>query len=82
MPSVDCVMTVFIREAPIEENTASEWIRTEAATCSCKIVQLCEYEAMRAGTNRTANDTEKRHQFMQHKGQKDKIVGLRSFCIL
>ena len=38
-------MTVFIREAPIEENTASECIRTVAAKYGCKILQLYEYEA-------------------------------------
>ena len=33
-------MTAFIREAPIEENTASECIRTVAATM---VVKLYEY---------------------------------------
>ena len=28
---------LFIREAPIEENTWSEYIRTVAKTCACKI---------------------------------------------
>ena len=36
-------MAVFIREAPIKGNTASECIRTVAATYGCKILQLCEY---------------------------------------
>ena len=38
-------MTVFIRRAPVEENTASECIRAVAATYGCKIVQLYEYDA-------------------------------------
>ena len=38
-------MTVFIREAPIEENSASECIRNVAATYGCKILQLYEYGA-------------------------------------
>ena len=40
----DYFMTVFVQEAPIEENTSSECIRTVAATCGCKILQLDEYE--------------------------------------
>ena len=35
-------MTVFIREAPIEESTTLECIRTIAATYRCKILQLYE----------------------------------------
>ena len=38
-------MNVFIREAPIEEDTASECIHTVAATYGCKILRLYEYEA-------------------------------------
>ena len=38
------VVTAFIREAPIEENTSSEYIRTVAATCGCNIL-MYEYEA-------------------------------------
>ena len=38
-------MTVFIREALIEENTSSECVCTIAATCGCKILQLYDYEA-------------------------------------
>ena len=38
-------MTVFIREAPIEENIGSECILTVAATYGCKLLQLYEYEA-------------------------------------
>ena len=37
--------TVFIREAMIEENTASECICTESATYASKLLQLYEYEA-------------------------------------
>ena len=36
-------MSVFIREAPIEENTASECIRTVAAMNGGRILQLYEY---------------------------------------
>ena len=42
-------MDVFIQEALIEENTASGCIRTVAATCGCKILQLCKYEANEYG---------------------------------
>ena len=38
-------MTVFIRRAPVEENTASERIRPVAATYGCKILQPHEYDA-------------------------------------
>ena len=38
-------MTVLIRRAPVEDNTASECIRTVAATHGCKILQLYEYNA-------------------------------------
>ena len=38
-------MTVFIRGAPVEDNTASECVRTVAATNGCKILQLYEYNA-------------------------------------
>ena len=38
-------MTVFIRRAPVEENTASECISTVAATYGCKILKLYEYDA-------------------------------------
>ena len=41
--------TVFIRKAPIRENTSSECIRIVAAMCSCKILQLYEYEANECG---------------------------------
>ena len=37
-------MNVFIREAPIDENIASEGIRTAATTHGCKILQLCKYD--------------------------------------
>ena len=39
-------MTVFIRRAPVGDNTASECIPTIAATYGvCKILQLYEYYA-------------------------------------
>ena len=38
-------MTVLIRRTPVEDNTASECIRTVAATYGCKILQLYEYDA-------------------------------------
>ena len=40
----DYFLTVFIRRAPVENNTASECICTVAATYGCKILQLCEYD--------------------------------------
>ena len=42
-------MTIFIPEAPIEGNTASECIRTVAAMYGCKILQPYEYEANEYG---------------------------------
>ena len=38
-------MTVFIRRAPVEDNTASERIHTVAATYGCKILQPYKYDA-------------------------------------
>ena len=38
--SIDFLMTVFIREAQVEENNSSECIRTVAATYGCKILRL------------------------------------------
>ena len=38
-------MTVLNRRAPVKHNTASECIRTVAATYGCKILQLYEYDA-------------------------------------
>ena len=38
-------MTVFIRRAPVKDNTASGCICTAAATYGCKILQLYEYDA-------------------------------------
>ena len=35
-------MTVFIRRAPVKDNTTSECIRIIAATYGCKILQLYE----------------------------------------
>ena len=39
------LMNVFIPEAPIEKNIASECIRIVAATYGCKNLQLYEYDA-------------------------------------
>ena len=39
------LMNVFIPEALIKKNIASECIRTVAATFGCKTLQLCEYDA-------------------------------------
>ena len=50
-------MIVFIRRAQEEDNTASECIRTVAATCDCKILQPYKYDGNMYGTIRTANDT-------------------------
>ena len=41
----------------MEDNTASECVRTVAATYGCKILQLYEYNANVYDTIRTANDT-------------------------
>ena len=38
-------MTVFIRREPVDDNTASECIRTVAATYDCKILQPYAYDA-------------------------------------
>ena len=77
-------MNVFVREAPIEENTASKFIRAVAATYGCKILQLYEYETNEYGdTKRTANDTHE-YQFMHHKtvDYRAEVVlhGLSSTC--
>ena len=45
----DYILTVFIRGAPVEDNTASECIRTVAAMYGCKILQLYEYNANVSG---------------------------------
>ena len=42
-------MTVFIRGTPVEDNTASECIRTVAARDGFKILQLYEYDANEYG---------------------------------
>ena len=44
-------MTVFIRRALVEDNTASECIRTVVATYGCKILQPYEYDANVYGYN-------------------------------
>ena len=41
----DYFLTVFIRRASKEDNTASECFRTVAAKYGCKILQLYEYDA-------------------------------------
>ena len=41
----DYFLIVLIRRAPVENNTASERIRTIAATYGCKILQLYKYDA-------------------------------------
>ena len=33
-------MTIFIRKAPVQDNTASDWVRTVAAPFGCKILRL------------------------------------------
>ena len=68
-------MNVFIREAPIEKNIASECIRTVAETYNCEILQLCEYDANVYRCELRMKPQE--YQFMQHKGQL--ITGMRSF---
>ena len=50
-------MTVFIREASVEGNTASECIRTAAATYGHKILRLYEYETNEYDAKRGANVT-------------------------
>ena len=40
----------------MEDNTASECVRTVAATYGCKILQLYEYNAKCTDTMRTANN--------------------------
>ena len=41
----DYILTVFIRRPLVDDNTASECIRTVAATYGCKTLQLYEYDA-------------------------------------
>ena len=72
-------MTVFIRRAPVEENTASECIRVIPATYGCKILQLYEYDANVYGYGWELRMTLQEYQFMQHKRQL--IIGLRYFGI-
>ena len=40
----DYFLIVFIRRAPVEDNTAQECIRTVATTYGCKILQLYQYD--------------------------------------
>ena len=56
----------------MEDNTASEFIRTEAATYGCKILQLY------TNTMRTANDT---LTVSVYAAQKTVDFWLRYFCI-
>ena len=44
LTSIEFFMNVFIREASIDKNIASECIRTIATTYGCKILQLCEHD--------------------------------------
>ena len=46
------LMTVFIRRAPVKHNIASECIRTVAATYSCEILQLYQYDANVYGSDK------------------------------
>ena len=50
-------MTVVIRGAPVEDNTASECVRTVAATYGCKILHYTNTMRTCTDTMRTANDT-------------------------
>ena len=43
------LVTVFIRGAPVEDNTTSEYICTVVATYGCNILQLYEYEVTEYG---------------------------------
>ena len=51
------LMNGLIREGPIEENSASECIRTVAATYYCKIYNHANMMRTFTDTTRTANDT-------------------------
>ena len=42
---IEDFFAVFFSGALVEDNTASEYIRTLAATYGCKILQMYEYEA-------------------------------------
>ena len=59
----DYFLPFFIRRAPVEDNAASECIRTTAATYCCKILQLYQYNADVYGI------PPQEYQFMQHKRQ-------------
>ena len=63
-------MTVVIRRAPVEDNTASECIHTVAATYGCKILQPYEYGANVYGHDANCEWHPKNtNQFMQHERQ-------------
>ena len=49
-------MNVSIREAPTEENTASECVRTVAATMAVKFYSGTNTKRMSTDTKRSAND--------------------------
>ena len=69
-------MIVFIKRAPEEDNTASECIRTVAATCGCKILQLCEYDTNVYQYDENCEWTPQEYQFMQQRRQL-----IECFCI-
>ena len=74
-------MSVFIREAlilVIEENTASEWIRTVAAMYGGRILQPYEYGTDEYGYE--ASCEWHPYHLIQYRTQLNK--GLRSFCIV
>ena len=64
-------MTVFIRRASVEDNTASQCIRTVDATYGCKILQLYEYDAKVYGYDANCEYPNEmipqKYQLMQHK---------------
>ena len=53
----DYFLTVFIRRAPVEDNTASQGIRTVAPTYGCKFYNYANTIRTCTDTMRTANDT-------------------------
>ena len=75
----DYFMIVFIRRTPEEDDTASECIRTVAATCGCKILQLCEYDVNVYQYDENCEWTPQEYQFMQQRRQL--IARLKYFCI-
>ena len=59
-------LTVLIRRATVEDNTASECIRTVTETYGCKILQLYECE-------RTCWDTMRTARTQAHAAQKAEV---------